>query len=94
MSDSEDLHTHRVATDRKLIDEDTPNLPDDGPRDLVRKKTYVLTNKEIGGESFHGYCQETQVEKDNKEQFRRKTTLFGIKDEIDALFMEENPEYK
>ena len=91
MSDSENLDTHRVATDRKLIDEETPKLPDDGPQDLVRKKTFVLTNKEIGQESFHGVCSETQV--DNVEIFRRKTTLFGIKDEIDALFQEENPEY-
>ena len=92
MIDSENLDTHRVATDRKLIDEDTPKLPNDIPRDLVRKKTFILTNKELGQESFHGVCSETQV--DNAAIFRRKTTLFGIKDEIDALFEEENPEYK
>ena len=92
MSDSENLDTHRVATDRKLIDEDNPKLPDDVPRDLVRKKTFTLTSKEIGQESFHGICSEAQA--DNVAIFNKKTTLFGIKDEIDALFEEENPEYK
>ena len=59
-----DSDTHRVATDRKLLD-DVPSMPDDGPRDLVRKKTFVLTNKDIGEESFHGFCdeEETQAEK-------------------------------